>query len=61
MEIGADALQVALDHGISAYDAMYVALSLSTGLPLVTADDRLVRTLSGSGYDLISLETIETT
>lgn len=61
VEIGADALQVALDHGISANDAMYVALSLSTGLPLVTADDRLVRMLSGSGYDLISLETIETT
>jgi predicted nucleic acid-binding protein len=61
VEIGADALQVALDHGISAYDAMYVALSLSTGLPLVTADDRLVRMLSGSGCDLISLETIETT
>jgi predicted nucleic acid-binding protein len=56
--VGSEALNIALGHGISAYDAMYVALSRMAGLPLVTADDRLVRTLSGSGYDLISLETI---
>jgi predicted nucleic acid-binding protein len=61
MEIGADALQVALYHGISAYDAMYVALSLSTGLPLVTADERLVRMLSGTGCELISLDEIAVT
>jgi predicted nucleic acid-binding protein len=60
-EIGADALQVALDHGISAYDAMYVALSLSTGLPLVTADNRLVRMLSGTGCELIPLDEITVT
>ncbi len=60
-EIGADALRVALDRGISAYDAMYVALSLSTGLPLVTADDRLVRMLSGIGCEVIPLDAIVTT
>jgi predicted nucleic acid-binding protein len=56
-----DALRIAADCGISAYDAMYVALSRIAGLPLVTADDRLVRMLSGSGYDLVPLETIATT
>jgi predicted nucleic acid-binding protein len=61
LEIGADALQVALDHGISAYDAMYVALSLSTGLPLVTADNRLVRMLSGTGCEVIPLDEITVT
>lgn len=59
--IGAEALSIALAHGISAFDAAYVALSRSAGLPLVTADERLVRMLVGSGYDLISLETIATT
>jgi predicted nucleic acid-binding protein len=59
--LGTEALNIALGHGISAYDAMYVALSRIAGLPLVTADDRLVRMLSGSGYDLVPLETIATT
>lgn len=58
--IGADALAVALRHGVSAYDAMYVALSLTAGLPLVTADDRLVRMLTGSDCELIPLENIAT-
>ena len=61
LEIGADALHVALDHGISACDAMYVALSLSAGLPLVTADIRLVRMLSGTDCELIPLDEIAVT
>jgi predicted nucleic acid-binding protein len=40
---------------------MYVALSLSTGLPLVTADERLVRMLSGSGCELVPLGAIAPT
>ena len=59
--IGADALRLALLRGISAYDAMYVALSLAAELPLVTADDRLVRMLSGTGCRLIPLEAFATT
>jgi hypothetical protein len=39
----------------------YVALSLSTGLPLVTADERLVRMLSGSGCELVPLGAIAPT
>ena len=35
--LGMDALRIAADCGISAYDAMYVALSSAEGLPL---DDR---------------------
>lgn len=37
-----DALDLALDFGISAYDASYVALAQKLGLPLVTADQKLI-------------------
>jgi predicted nucleic acid-binding protein len=56
--LGVDALRIAAGCGISAYDAMYVALSSSEGLPLVTADARLVRMLAATGYDVIPLETV---
>jgi predicted nucleic acid-binding protein len=47
---GAMALAVALE--ISAYDATYVALSQQLSLPLVTADESLVRRLDGSSLDV---------
>ena len=37
----ADALDVALAHGVSAYDACYVAAAESLKLPLATEDRRL--------------------
>ena len=37
------ALKIALEHGLTAYDASYVALADRLGLPLVSADERLVR------------------
>jgi predicted nucleic acid-binding protein len=40
-----DALRLAIRYDISAYDASYVALAHRLDIPLVTADERLVRTM----------------
>lgn len=44
----ADALPIALAHGVTAYDACYVALAARLGVPLVTADQKLVQRLAGT-------------
>ena len=44
----ADALSIALAHGVTAYDACYVALAVRLGVPLVTADQKLVQRLAGT-------------
>jgi predicted nucleic acid-binding protein len=41
--LAADALKLAREIGVSAYDATYVLLSEATGSTLVTADRRLAR------------------
>lgn len=56
--LGLDALRIAADCGISAYDAMYVALSSLEGLPLMTADARLVRALVGTGHEALLLDDV---
>jgi predicted nucleic acid-binding protein len=53
------ALELALDYGISGYDAVYVALAAEGRLPLVTADARLVRALDGSPHQVILLDDVE--
>jgi predicted nucleic acid-binding protein len=55
LALAADALQVALAHGISAYDACYVALAQRLGIPLITADQRLVNKLTGTAHAVIWL------
>ena len=47
------AMGTALDCHISPYDALYVALADELGLPLVTADARLVRALAGSPHSIL--------
>jgi predicted nucleic acid-binding protein len=54
-----DGLGLALKYGISAYDAVYVALAAEERLPLVTADARLVRALAGSPHVVLLLEDVE--
>jgi predicted nucleic acid-binding protein len=52
-------LRLALEYGISAYDAVYVALAADEELPLVTADARLVRALAGSPHAVLHLDDVE--
>ena len=54
-----EALGLALQYGISAYDAVYVALAAEERLPLVTADARLVRALAGSPHAVLHLDDVE--
>jgi predicted nucleic acid-binding protein len=54
-----EALLFALEHGISVYDALYVALAAEERLPLVTADARLVRALAGSPHTVLHLDDVE--
>jgi len=53
------ALTVALERSISVHDAFYVALALLLDVPLVTADERLVGALEGSGHDVLHLADLE--
>lgn len=55
-ELMTDALKIGLAHEISAYDACYVALSWRLTVPLVTADQKLVRKLATSSYMVYGLE-----
>ena len=41
------AIDLAVAHGISAYDGCYLALAKSLGVVLLTADEKLARKLSG--------------
>lgn len=51
-ELAADALEIAIAQGITAYDAVYVALSRRLSLPLITADQTLVHRLERSDFDI---------
>jgi predicted nucleic acid-binding protein len=50
-----EALAVAIEHGSTAYDSAYVVLAQRLSLPLVTADEALVRRFEGTGLDVRSL------
>jgi predicted nucleic acid-binding protein len=54
-DLAPEALAIALACAISAYDACYVALTEKIGVPLVTADDALIRKLAGARYAIQSL------
>jgi predicted nucleic acid-binding protein len=54
----ADALAIAAAHGVSAYDACYVAAAQHAGAPLITADSRLAARLAGTPYAVLDLATL---
>jgi predicted nucleic acid-binding protein len=49
------ALDIAMAFRISGYDACYVALSRQLGVPLITADEKLVKAMGGQPYQVRSL------
>jgi predicted nucleic acid-binding protein len=48
-------LELALEYGITAYDASYAALAQELGLPFITADRKLVGKLKDSGTEILWL------
>ncbi|WP_414586181.1 type II toxin-antitoxin system VapC family toxin [Scytonema sp. PCC 10023] len=54
-----DAVSIALAYNISAYDASYVALSQQVGATLLTLDQRLIRALGATSYDVCLLNDFE--
>jgi len=45
------ALEVALDLGVTFYDALYLAMAEAEGAVLVTADAKLIQAVRGSGLE----------
>jgi predicted nucleic acid-binding protein len=51
-DLAAQALDLAVQKAITAYDACYVALALRLAVPFVTADEKLARALSSTKYQV---------
>lgn len=58
-DLMADAVAIALNYGISAYDGSYVALSQQVGATLLTLDGKLVKGLAASSYNVCSFNDFE--
>jgi len=58
-DLATQALDIALKHRVSGYDACYVALAERVHAPLITADEKLVRNMAGKEYAVYSLATYE--
>lgn len=54
--LATEALDLAIAHKITAYDACYVATAQRLGLPLITADTKLVHKMAGSPCQVIDLD-----
>ena len=52
------ALRLSCEHDVSVYDACYVALADALGIPVITADDRLVRRLEGTRHAVVHLRDV---
>lgn len=46
-------IDIALRHGLSGYDASYIALSKSTAMPLATADRRMATVARSEGIAVV--------
>lgn len=46
-------VDLALRHGLSAYDASYIALAKSSELPLATADQRMAQAALAEGVEIV--------
>lgn len=51
-DLMSQSLEISCDYGITAYDSCYVALSEQVGATLLTLDERLVNTLTGSNFEI---------
>src|SRR5436305_1961225 len=49
-DLAVQALDIALNHRVSGYDACYVALAGRVKAPLITADEKLVRSMAGKEF-----------
>jgi len=47
------AFEIALEHGVTVYDALYIALALEEGLPLVTCDERQYKASRSLGVEAL--------
>ena len=47
-----DALEIALKHRVTAYDACYIAAAVQLGLPLITADEKLAWQMTKGSFDV---------
>ena len=45
-------LQLSLEFGLTAYDAMYLSLALNRGIPIATLDQALISAAKKAGVDL---------
>lgn len=52
------ALELAKDRDISVYDAAYVAVAQQSGLPLITADNRLVTRMAGHSVQVVDIAVV---
>ena len=54
--LAGEAFEIASIYGASVYDACYVALATRLGVPLLTADVRLINCLLYSPFQLMTLD-----
>ena len=52
-ELLPDAMHIALRHGLTVYDAIFVALALKEGLPLLTADRQQAKAAQEEGLEVV--------